>query len=126
MEKNMNPVDCGWSHDFQHRTMTEARRQQAMAVSDTFGGAYVTVAKFLKATVASVVQAVKQASQMSELSRLSDRQLADIGIARSDIPQVVMGEPVGSSDYAVSGAKGLKSWKPAKASNTDWQDSAAA
>jgi uncharacterized protein YjiS (DUF1127 family) len=118
----MNPVDCGWSHDFQHRTMTDARRQQAMAMSDTFGSLYASVAKFAKNVVASVTQAVKQATQMAELSRLSDRQLADIGIKRSDIPQVVMGEPVGLFEID---AAGLKGWKPVKASN-DWQNSAAA
>jgi uncharacterized protein YjiS (DUF1127 family) len=122
MEMNMNPVDCGWSHDFQHRVMTEARREQAMTMAQTFGGAYAAVAKFLKSAVASVAQAMKQAHQMAELSHLSDRQLADIGIKRSDIPQVVMGEPVGH--YAVD-ASGLKAWKPAPASN-DWQSNIAA
>ena len=118
----MNPVDCGWSPDFQHRVMTEARREQAMAMADTFGGAYSRLVAFVKSTVASVAQAMRQAQQMAELSRLSDRQLADIGIKRSDIPQVVMGEPVGNFEID---AAGLKGWKPAKPSN-DWQNSAAA
>jgi len=118
----MNTLNSGLSQDFQHRTMSEARRQQAMAVAETFGGAYAKVAKFLATAVSSIAQAMKQAHQMSELARLSDRQLADIGIKRSDIPQVVMGEPVGQ--YAVD-ASGLKAWKPAPASN-DWQNNIAA
>jgi uncharacterized protein YjiS (DUF1127 family) len=111
-----------WSDEFQNRTMTEARRQQAMAVADSFGGAYVAVMNFAKTLAQSVARALVQARQLSELSRLSDRQLADIGINRSDIPAIVAGRPVVEYDAAVPG---LKSWKPARASN-DWRDSAAA
>jgi len=118
----MNPVDCGWSPDFQHRVMTEARRDQAIAMADTFGKAYAAVAKFVKSAVVAFTQAVTQAHQMAELSHLSDRQLADIGIKRSDIPHVVMGGPVGSFELD---AGSLKGWKPTKPSN-DWQNSAAA
>ena len=112
----------GWSDEFQNRVMTDARRKQAMAIADSFGGAYVAVANFAKALVQSVAHAIVQARQLSELSRLSDRQLADIGITRSDIPAVVAGRPVVEYDAAVPVLKG---WKPAKASN-DWRDSAAA
>ena len=60
--------------------------------------------------------------RLAELSQLSDRQLADIGIKRSDIPRVVVGEPIDGYRIRVPGLKG---WTPSTASN-DWTGSAAA
>lgn len=111
-----------WSDEFQNRVMTEARRRQAMAMADSLGNAYVAVAKFAKALVESVARAIKQARQLEELSRLSDRQLADIGINRCDIPAIVAGQPIAEHDVATPSLRG---WKPAGASN-DWRGSAAA
>jgi uncharacterized protein YjiS (DUF1127 family) len=122
MEKEMNTLNGSWSTDYQHRVMSEARRQQALAAAEVFGGAYAAVAKYVTAAVSSIARAVTQARQMAELSQLSDRQLADIGIKRSDIPHIVVGGPIGHFDQAVPN---LKVWRPARASN-DWQDSAAA
>ena len=52
--------------------------------------------------------------RLAELSQLSDRQLADIGIKRSDIPRVVVGEPIDGYRIRVPGLKG---WTPSTASN---------
>lgn len=112
----------GLSFEDQSRFYAEARRQKAQTVAEFAGRAYGAVASAAKALVKSVVSGIVQARQLAELSQLSDRQLADIGIKRSDIPRVVVGEPVGGHRISVPGLKG---WQPSTASN-DWTGSAAA
>ncbi len=112
----------GLSLEDQNRFYAEARRQQALAVAKYVGLAFKSVVTVFKAVAGSIVGGVAQARQLAELSHLSDRQLADIGIKRSDIPRVVMGEPVGRHRISVPGLAG---WTPSTASN-DWRGSAAA
>jgi len=112
----------GLSIEDQNRFYAEARRQQAQTVADFAGRAFSAVVSAVKSLTTSIVNSVSLARQMEELSQLSDRQLADIGIKRSDIPRVVMGEPVGGHRISVPGLKG---WTPSTASN-DWTGSAAA
>ena len=112
----------GLSLDDQNRFYAEARRQQALAVAKYFGQAFKAVVMISKTVVGSVIGVIAQARQLAELSQLSDRQLSDIGIKRSDIPRVVMGEPVGRHRISVPGLAG---WTPSTASN-DWRGSAAA
>jgi uncharacterized protein YjiS (DUF1127 family) len=112
----------GLSLEDQNRFYAEARRQQAMTVARIVTKAFTAVATLVVIVAKSIARAVSQARQMAELSQLSDRQLADMGIKRSDIPSVVVGEPVGRHRISVPGLKG---WTPSTASN-DWHDSAAA
>lgn len=113
----------GLSLDDQNRFYAEARREQSAAVAKFVGRAFNAVVSVSKAVVGAIVRGVIQARQLSELSHLSDRQLADIGIKRSDIPRIVLGdEPVGSHRILVPGLAG---WTPSNASN-DWRGSAAA
>lgn len=106
----------------QNRFYAEARRQQALAVATYVSLAYKAVVTVSKTVVGAIIGGIAQARQLAELSQLSDRQLADIGIKRSDIPRVVMGEPVGRHRISVPGLAG---WTPSNASN-DWRGSAAA
>lgn len=108
----------GLSLEDQNRFYAEARRQQALTVAAYVGKAV----KAVGSAFATLTQAIVKARQLAELSQLSDRQLADIGIKRSDIPRVVVGEPIGSHRISVPGLKG---WAPNTASN-DWTGSAAA
>ena len=112
----------GLSLQDQNRFYSEARRQQALAVATYVGLAYKAVVTVSKTVVGAIIGGIAQARQLAELSQLSDRQLADIGIKRSDIPRVVMGEPVGRHRISVPGLAG---WTPSNASN-DWRGSAAA
>jgi uncharacterized protein YjiS (DUF1127 family) len=108
----------GLSLEDQNRFYAEARRQQALTVAAYVGKAVKAIGIFFNA----LTDAIVRARQLAELSQLSDRQLADIGIKRSDIPRVVVGEPVGGHRISVPGLKG---WTPSTASN-DWTGSAAA
>jgi uncharacterized protein YjiS (DUF1127 family) len=108
----------GLSLDDQNRFYAEARRQQALTVAAFVGKAIKSVGLALSTLTDFIIRA----RQLAELSQLSDRQLADIGIKRSDIPRVVVGEPIGGQRLSVPGLKG---WTPSKASN-DWAGSAAA
>ncbi len=112
----------GLSLEDQNRFYAEARREQALTVAAYAGRAFKAMVSVLKTIEASVVGGIVQARQLAELSQLSDRQLADIGIKRSDIPRVVVGQPVDGHRLSVPGLKG---WMPSKASN-DWTGSAAA
>lgn len=113
----------GLSLDDQNRFYAEARREQSVAVAKFVGQAFAAVVSVSKAVIGSIVRGIIQARQLSELSQLSDRQLADIGIKRADIPRIVMGdEPAGSHRISVPGLAG---WTPSSASN-DWRGSAAA
>jgi uncharacterized protein YjiS (DUF1127 family) len=102
----------------QNRFYAEARRQQALTVTAYVGKAIKAVGSIFNA----LTNAIVRARQLAELSQLSDRQLADIGIKRSDIPRVVVGEPIDGHRIRVPGLKG---WTPNAASN-DWTGSAAA
>lgn len=108
----------GLSLDDQGRFYAEARRQQALTVAEYAGKALKAIGTVVTALSNSIVRA----RQLAELSQLSDRQLADIGIKRSDIPRVVVGEPIDGYRIRVPGLKG---WTPSTASN-DWTGSAAA
>ena len=94
----------------------------ALTVAEYAGKAYDKIVTAVKSLGVSIVAGVVQARQLAELSQLSDRQLADIGIKRSDIPRIVVGEPVGRHRISVPGLRG---WTPSTASN-DWTGSAAA
>jgi uncharacterized protein YjiS (DUF1127 family) len=108
----------GLSLEDQNRFYAEARRQQALTVAAYVGKAIKAVGSVFNV----LTDAIVRARQLAELSQLSDRQLADIGIKRSDIPRVVVGEPIDGHRLSVPGLKG---WAPRAASN-DWTGSAAA
>jgi hypothetical protein len=126
-EKNMiksefsSPVP-GLSLEDQGRFYAEARRQQALTVAEYAAKAFSAAVAAVRVFGASLTAGIVQARQLAELSQLSDRQLSDIGIKRSDIPRIVVGEPVGRHRISVPGLKG---WSPSTASN-DWTGSAAA
>ena len=113
-----------WDIETQNRILAAARREQAKAFAKYLKLAATGVAHFVVAVVQSIARAVVQARQLSELTRLSDRQLAVMGISRSDIPGVVLGEPIGSGKDRIV-VTDLKKWTPDRASN-DWHGSAAA
>ena len=48
----------------------------------------VRFSKFISAVVKNFSQSFEQARYMQELNSLSDRELADIGINRADIPTI--------------------------------------
>ncbi len=108
----------GLSLDDQSRFYAEARRQQALTVAAYVGKAISAIGSVFNVLTSAIVRA----RQLAELSQLTDRQLADIGIKRSDIPRVVVGEPIDGHRLSVPGLKG---WAPSTASN-DWTGSAAA
>ena len=108
----------GLSLDDQNRFYAEARRQQALHVAAYVGKAISAVGSLFSILTSAIVRA----RQLAELSQLTDRQLADIGIKRSDIPRVVVGEPIDGHRLSVPGLKG---WAPRTAPN-DWTGSAAA
>ena len=112
----------GLSLEDQNRFYAEARRQQALTVVEFAGKAFDSVVSAVKTVSGALIGGIVQARQLAELSQLSDRQLADLGIKRSDIPRIVAGESVGSQRISVPGLKG---WQPSTASN-DWTGSAAA
>ena len=118
MKTNFSSPIPGLSLEDQNRFYAEARRQQALTLAAYASKAVKAVAKVFNALTDSIVKA----RQLAELSQLTDRQLADIGIKRSDIPRVVVGEPIDGHRIRVPGLKG---WTPSTASN-DWTGSAAA
>lgn len=113
-----------WDIETQNRILAEARREQAKVFAKYLRLAFTGVAHLVTAVFQSIARAVVQARQLSELTRLSDRQLADMGISRSDIPSVVLGEQIGIGKDRVV-VTDLRKWTRDRASN-DWHGSAAA
>jgi len=113
----------GWDIESEQRIIIEARREQAAVFAKYMKGAAAAIARAVTAVARSVVRATAQARQLAELSRLSDRQLADMGISRADIPRFVVGDRL--VDVRRLSVPGLKGWTPEQASN-DWHGSAAA
>lgn len=84
------------SHDEIRRFQLEARRLQGQAVAELaslVGRGTVAAARWIASAVGSAVRAFGEAVAARRtyevLSRLSDRELADIGLTRDQIPNVI-------------------------------------
>jgi uncharacterized protein YjiS (DUF1127 family) len=69
----------------------EAARLRAEAIADTIVAAGRLVARAWRAVSARIAAAREAARVSRELGALSDRELADIGIMRADIPAIAAG-----------------------------------
>lgn len=67
------------------RIVARARAEQSKALFEMI---VVPVARFVRAIFRPVVRLIQERRTADELSRLSDRELADMGIRRSDIPHL--------------------------------------
>ena len=68
------------------RIVAKARAEQAETMLNLV---FRPVARFVRAVVGPITRYLSENRTMDELGRLSDRELADMGIRRSDIPQLI-------------------------------------
>jgi len=80
------------------RRMLELRARYARAefVADGLAEALVWTGRQVKKLVAAVQTNLKQRAAESQLQRMTDRELADIGLSRADIPFVIRGGALGA------------------------------
>ncbi len=116
-----------WATLRQEEILADARRAQAGAAAETFGRIFKGLARWTANTVRAIREGLEDARQLAELTQLSDRQLSDMGLKRSDIPGYVANGAVAADGGAVS-LPNLKPWKPEARASNDWagRDTAAA
>lgn len=73
------------------RSEAEIIREANIMRGEVMAQMFDRAVDFVRNVRANINQAFEQARTMRELSNLDDRSLADIGIARSDIPTFAMG-----------------------------------
>jgi len=97
------------SHDEIRRFQVEARRLQGQAVAELaslVGRGTVAAARWLASTVGTALRAfgdgVAARRTYEVLSRLGDRELADIGLTRDQIPNVIWRQTREADDRAAA------------------------
>jgi uncharacterized protein YjiS (DUF1127 family) len=92
--------------ELQH-IVTGARQERAEKTAAMVAAAFRGTARGLKLLVAQLVRLEQRRATRAALTRCSDRVLADVGIAREDIPLVAKGVDPAAR---VAGATALRRW----------------
>ena len=114
------PRETTFEHSFvnYNQILSDARHIQATEGFEFTKSMFKAAYQFLSnAIFAPIVQGFAVKESFEELSRMNDRELADIGISRADIPRYALGLVTAQSDPVSLGA--LNGWSPdaAKVSN---------
>jgi uncharacterized protein YjiS (DUF1127 family) len=117
---------AAWATLRQEQVLAEARRVQGKAAADMLVSAAKRVAQWVITEVRAIREGMEHARQLAELSRMSDRELADMGLKRGDIPGFVARGALVDTDMV--NVSGLRPWQPATRISNDWtgRDNAAA
>lgn len=72
-----------------HAVVKEAQAERARMIARTLSAAFRAVGRMIGNVVDAIFEASASARLYTELSRMSDRQLADIGLTREELPSFV-------------------------------------
>jgi uncharacterized protein YjiS (DUF1127 family) len=124
VEEKVSTVDFSDDKQLSMEDIDKLIRQARLAQAEVAGQMVKAVIKSIGNLFEVIQSGLRSATTYDELARLSDRELADIGITRADIPRLAFGDPASRAATADLTVHGYDT-KVAQPSN-DWDKNIAA